>query len=268
MRRRESSGEVDGTNKKPDGIYFNSRRVKVQNRYVAWVDVLGTKAALLVSHARAANFVMRLHAACIEPSRRGIDLFPMNDGFYACADRWGPLREFLNKVYGRLAECFTTAKNSKHRFLIRGAVAYGPVSSGQELAGDNRTLGGTAGTEHIKGVVLGMPLAQTVEAERTAPPFGIVVHESARAFHPEGGHPIPDVFCKWWTAAAPLPPGFKEALREHYDWLAERPCTSLYPADARKRHWDLACEYFELRESEAPPRSEGMSAKLATASVD
>jgi len=43
-----------------------------------------------------------------------------------------------------------------------------------------------------------MPLVQAFVAEKTAPPFGVFVHESVRAFGPTNKHPVTTVLWQWW----------------------------------------------------------------------
>lgn len=226
--------------------FFDSSAVQQSNAYVAWVDALGTKSALLVSHARAANFVMRIHAAALDANPpTDLSLFPMNDGVFIRADTWDPLRKFLERMFRRLAVTFLLEQNPQHRFMVRGAVAFGPLSSGSQLHGGNSTL--TGAPDHSAGIILGMPLAQAVEAERLAPPFGVFIHESARAFAPSGDKPLCYALWRWWgDKDSDIEAGMREALPEYFAWARRNPLTSQYPAPAVDKHALAASEYFGI----------------------
>ncbi len=227
--------------------FFDSQTVETSNEYVAWIDALGTKSALMVSHARATNFVMKVHAATLDAKPGSeLALFPMNDGVFVKSKNWNDLHKFLIRLFRILAVTFSKEENHRHQFLVRGAVAFGSLSVGTQLTGKNKSL--IKNEEYIKGVILGMPLAQAVEAERNAPPFGIIIHESARAFAPAGEKPLCFVLWRWWNEHKPddVVNKLKLELTEYFKW-AERNSTELqYPADSRQKHFASIQEYFNI----------------------
>ena len=152
-------------------------------------------------------------------------------------------RSFLSDVfpfYGRRVSCAYDWERS----VIRGAVAYGPVILGEECKSGSLFL---KENDYANGILLGMPLVQAYTAERDAPPFGVFVHESVRAFGQMGQHSISTPLWRWWTkstenskiAAALLP-----CLRNYFDWSRSNPVSSGYPADRIEVHKVLAEEYL------------------------
>jgi hypothetical protein len=221
--------------------FFDARAVRQQLCFVAWLDALGTKSALLVSHARAANFVMKIHAVCLEArdDYPPVRLFPMNDGIYAVSSDRKQLKRFLATILSDIADVFIAEPVAKHRFMVRGAIAYGSVSHGDQLHGNNYEL--RHNDSYIKNIILGMPLAQAVDAERVAPPFGIFVHESARMVPTEGAWS--DVLWRWWSDDEKCRT-LHEKILAHLAWAEANPIGSMYPKDALERHRRATEEYF------------------------
>jgi len=127
------------------------------------------------------------------------------------------------------------------RSVIRGAVTYGPVITGAECKEGAAIL---KESDYSNSILLGMPLVQAGTAEKGAPPFGVYVHESVRAF---GQIAVTVLFWRWWSknggntsvATALLP-----ALRSYFEWCRKNFVTSGYPPDRIAAHQVLAEEYF------------------------
>ena len=45
--------------------YFNAQGLTADNCYVAWLDVMGSRTAMVRSIATAANFIFKLHVAAL-----------------------------------------------------------------------------------------------------------------------------------------------------------------------------------------------------------
>jgi hypothetical protein len=163
--------------------------------HVLWLDLLGTKAALTTSVARATNFVMKLHAAILASKGAGSPhFFPMNDGAFLVHRDWEPIESLAREALRLLAITYVMEANPEHRFMVRGAIAFGCVSFGSTLLGNNQQLQGAYAQNFLRRVVLGQPLAAAFEAESAAPPFGVVVHPSAAATV----HPQRDNLWRWF----------------------------------------------------------------------
>jgi len=114
--------------------FFDARKLpNPENSYVAWVDVMGVRATMSRSLPITANFVFKLHAAVLDAPQTDIHLYPVMDGVYVVAERQGPLRDFLKAVFSRVADSFVSTSDNHHRFIIKAAIAFGPVIHGDAL---------------------------------------------------------------------------------------------------------------------------------------
>ena len=226
--------------------YFGDDSGSQKARYVLWIDIMGSQGKMLRNVRTAAIPLMKLHIAALAAKKKtlgGIELFPVIDGIYVVSEHFSSIAFFLSDVFRSMAAEFLVLKEWE-RSVIRGAVAYGPVILGEECKGGSLFL---KESDYANGILLGMPLVQAYTAERDAPPFGVFVHESVRAFGQLGQHSISTPLWRWWTkntenskiAAALLP-----CLRNYFDWSRSNPVTSGYPADRIDLHKLLAEEYL------------------------
>lgn len=231
--------------------YFDNRHMSdARPVYVCWLDVMGSQNAMLRSVKTAANFVCKIHDVVLSefPSydEHDIRLFPMMDGVYITCPRQGPLRYFLSGVLRRLAETFLQEKTPWFKFLVRGCIAYGPVVDGKDL-GAEASYALADAPAYRSSILIGMPLAQAYRGEREAPPFGIYVDESARAFAGEGEQGFAFIWWDWYSKAKP-PLDRKRmhsALLEHFKWCEQYEITIGYRHDRMEHHRRLADEYFD-----------------------
>jgi hypothetical protein len=147
-----------------------------------------------------------------------------------------------------LANVFVQERVISSRFMVRAGVAYGPLVPGSSLAvgapilrKNKRYLGGTA---------IGMGISHAYEAESLAPPFGVYIHESARAFAPrkKGSEPYRVNFWRWFSINDTLTWAMRRTLLDHFDWLEKNPVSAQYDLEVMRRHKSLAVEYFGLHE--------------------
>lgn len=161
--------------------YFDVSATELgRQSYVLWLDLLGTKSTLASSVPRAINFVMKLHIAILEAkTSSGVHYFPLNDGAFLVHREWSEISTLARAGLRRLAITHALESNPQYRFMVRGAVAHGPVLFGAGLTGENHRLRSDYAADFARRIVLGPPLAQAYEAEAKAPPFGVLIHESA-----------------------------------------------------------------------------------------
>lgn len=226
-------------------LFFNAGHLpQPTNEYVCWVDVMGTQASMSSAIKVAANFIFKLHISALEAPRAAVRIYPVMDGFYAAALQRNDILEFLRSVFGAVAGTFIAEQENRFRFVIRGALAYGPVVHGHSLpANTSTTLANNV--DYRAQVLLGMPMVQAHLGEVSAPPFGIQVHESARAFAPAGALPLND---RWWSwdgaqthaTWAALP----QALDDYYSWCHARAAKIDYALDRIAAHRQMAQQYF------------------------
>jgi len=84
-----------------DRLIFKQPQMKAPtNEYVCWLDVMGSRNIMRRSMSFAANFVMKLHIACLDTwkSEPKVELYPMVDGVYACSKNLVELLAFVKLV--------------------------------------------------------------------------------------------------------------------------------------------------------------------------
>lgn len=228
-------------------LYFNADELPAQaNEYIAWVDVMGTQASMSRSLRATANFIFKLHAAALQAPHASMTLYPVMDGIYAAAATQAEMQVFLRSLFQEVAEEFNNQPNSMYRFVARGALAFGPVVHGRDLpSAASNTLG--ANGAYRDQILLGIPMVQAHLSEASAPPFGIAIHESARAFAPSGSEPFHAVWWKWATATSQsIWDALSGNLDSYLDWCEARSAPLGYPADRIDAHRRMARQYFAL----------------------
>jgi hypothetical protein len=89
-------------------------------------------------------------------------------------------------------------------------------------------------------------MAQAYRAEREAPPFGIAVHSSARAFAPEGDRPFRFIWLDWFRTSDPQVNAREmlEQLNVYFDWQVKHCNMTGYDSKRIEYHRKLSVEYF------------------------
>lgn len=141
---------------------------------------MGSQGKMLRNVCTAAIPLMKFHVAALAGKKTpgGTELFPVIDGIYAVSEHFCSIAFFLSDDFRSTAAEFLVLKDWE-RSVIRGAVAHGPVILGEEFKGGSLFL---QERDYANEILLGMPLVQAYNVERGAPPFGVFVHESVRAF--------------------------------------------------------------------------------------
>lgn len=211
------------------------------NEYVAWVDVMGSQNSMKRSLQSAANAVFKLHGAALEAPRNDIRLYPVIDGLFALGRSQENIIEFLQTVFEKIATAFLKAKDQRYRFVIKGALSFGPVVHGADIPG---AAGGhlRSNPEYRNSIAIGMPLVHCIQVEHKAPPFGLFVHESARAFCNPGEEPLTEVWLSWCPTDRAMT--LCSMLVEYFDWCSARAGGLEYPRERIDVHRRMTMEYF------------------------
>lgn len=226
--------------------YLGDQSGPQRSRYVLWVDIMGSQGKMLRNVRTASIPLMKLHVAALHAKKKTlgrVDLFPVIDGIYVVSEHLGSIGFFISDVFRSMAAEFLALENWE-RSVIRGAIAYGPVIMGAECKEGAPIL---KESDYADSILLGMPLVQSFLAEKAAPPFGVYVHESARAFGQIAGHSVTVLLWRWWSrnadntriAGALLP-----SLRSYFEWCQKNSVTSGYSPDRIDSHRVIAEEYF------------------------
>jgi hypothetical protein len=212
---------------------------------------MGSQSGMQRSLRMAANFVMKLHVAALDVAARypAISLYPVIDGLYACAAAKGPVLGFVKDVFFKLALTFVLENQRRFKFCIRAGLAFGPIVVGSDVTNCSNIL--RANVDYCRRIFLGMPLSQAYNAAGDAAPFGIALHESARAFAPPNAEPLIEAHLKWWELidnpelSKELVDSLKEALKDYHQWCNRHSETLQYKRESISVHEMLVKDYFE-----------------------
>jgi hypothetical protein len=240
---------------------FTSEKIgEPKNCYVAWVDLMGTGHIMSTSVHKAANFLARLHM-CVEMAIResgySFRTLPINDGIFIVSEKKGELVTVLQHAMTLLAARFIATLRTHDRCLLKGGIAYGPVYEGQQLAQGIRLRKLRGEPQFLERVLFGPPIIQAYKSESAAPPYGIAVHESARAFSPAGEPPFNMTHWLWWQEhdeakrASGLPSlvdlrdVLAVELKRQFDWMDRTLLLHGISGDVIKK-WRAAADQYLL----------------------
>lgn len=252
----------------PDEIFDNDRLDELFNvglsedrsedMYVGWVDLMGTKAISARSSSEAGIKTFKLHIAAkwayesIGGDESELTIVPMMDGVYTFCDDKISLIKFLHGVYTLLAKDVIETERDRFVLAVKGAIAYGPVVMGRNIQDGMEVLQGTKFEERTAA---GLPMVQAFETEDRAPPFGVFIHESARAFAPDRDDPFKFVWWEWFTSSMErfsreeLASELRDRLLDYYEYCEQNSSRLSYNEDRIQEHRQQVREYFPDSES-------------------
>lgn len=242
---------------------FDARKIEpAENTYVAWLDLMGAGHLMSVSMEKPANALVRLHMAVDQAVTKfgNAETLPINDGVFVLS----PSKEIIQKIVRAaivdLACIFISTPDPQNRFLLRGAIAFGPVYRGRAIAAGLGHAKRKAHVPTLERVAFGPAIIQAYGIESAAPPYGIAVHESARSFAPVGERPFLMTHWLWWLThkdlmqpegAAPLPV-LKDVLcgelTNHFEWLRSTLIMHGLKSEKIKDWEDLVRQYFRYKD--------------------
>ena len=143
-----------------------------------------------------------------------------------------------------MAQLFNAEASQEHRFLVKAAVAFGPIIHGSSVAPNaSGTL--NANASYRDAILLGMPMVFAHKGEPNAPPFGVFVHDTARALLLS--NEIKRSHCWWpWFApgATPEAQTLRTEIEDYFDWCRARAGSLQYREERIKAHSSEAAQYF------------------------
>lgn len=227
-------------------IYFDSSSLPApSNEYVCWFDVMGTHSIMSRSVRTASNFIGKLHVAAIKSSKlRNVKLYPVMDGCYVSSPDQNEMVIFMRSVFSMCADYFISENNMKYRFMIRGGLAFGPIYHGSQITSKvSQDLRNN--NSHANSLMFGIPMIQAHNGESKAPPFGIYVDESARAFSPSNSKPIPHRWYKWIDSSnSTIWNSMNSQISQYFDWCNSISFEIKYDQNRIDHHRLLAQQYF------------------------
>ncbi|MDR2891233.1 MAG: hypothetical protein LBV18_06550 [Alistipes sp.] len=235
--------------KKNDDIFFDSKKLpEPKAEFVCWIDIMGSQATMTTVINRAANFIFKFHACvleCRDTNNIDVTYYPVMDGVYITSANIEALQTAINTIFKRLATIFAKEYNLDHSFIIRGAIAFGPVIHGRDISVDCNSYLGSADSNYKKQLLLGMPISQCYNGERDAPPFGVYMHDSAIAFGKLSGR-----FYRWWNNDEEFIKKLEKGIVKYFEHCQNRIHSLGMDKDKIEKYKALSKEYFTL--SNAP----------------
>lgn len=272
---------------------FDAGKLVSKPMCVAWIDIMGSKNAMLHSLKTAANFVAKLHSDIEKirnklnihiENRDQLEVFRMMDGAYIVSPNAGVVFALVRNVMRRCAIRFLEEQNPLQKSIVRAAVAWGNVVTGDALTECMKTTEWTPPNGMMNNVMVGMPFVWSHEGEHQAPPFGIFVDVSVREhtqydsgivvpaldlavpfpeYHKQKFFDVLDssirigwVLDRWWGEKAKqnphsLPSKLYGALWRHLKWMEGHPVevgisptTENKKGNAIERYKQLVREYY------------------------
>lgn len=228
---------------------------KMKNEYVCWIDIMGTKRKMEHSVNTCGIFMLKFHAAILEAVQekgltkdRAIETYPVMDGVYITSKTRKDLEIALVHIFSELGRLFNSTTDFHHQFLVKAAIAYGPVIHGEDI-GDvvNRAIANNP--SYKNSLLIGLPMIQAITGEQNAPPFGVFIHESARTFHPDNEDAFSFKWWKWylhntsdWTSDETE--NLHTKITQYFNNRRNQSIFLEYPIDRVDAHLKAAEEYF------------------------
>lgn len=225
--------------------YFNANALPTaRDEYVCWLDIMGVQAAMMRSLNVTANFVFKLHTMVLEQPATGVTLYPVMDGVYLTSPERTRMRAFLEGVLRRAAQLFVSTPVNEHRFLVKSAVAWGPVIHGRDVPTKATPVFGKH-APYRNALLLGMPMVNAHLCEHQAPPFGVYVHGSASEWLESWERAKSAVWWPWFAAGTdPDAKSLKPALVNYFEWALARAGAIAYDASRMTEHKSRALQYL------------------------
>lgn len=218
----------------------------ITEEYVCWLDLMGVRGTMSRSLETSSIDILNLHVAIDdELDRDAITHYPIMDGVYATSDDKQEMLEFLSGVFGKLAKDNIENRDTEYTYIPRASLSYGPILHGKNLTdGVNEDF--MTNSDYAESLLLGLPMIQAVQNEPNAPPFGIYIDQSARAFAPDGDDPIERTWHEWFRYIDDdITDLLYQNLGEYYDWCSSNSHLLEYEKESIKKHREMAEQYLQ-----------------------
>ncbi|WP_058825921.1 hypothetical protein [Haloferax sp. Q22] len=227
-------------------VYTDSDQLSgVTKEYVCWLDLMGIQNTMATSVETSAIDILNLHVAVDEAMDRDeVTHYPIMDGVYLTSKSKDSMLELLQDVFAKLAKDNIENRKPQYVYIPRASLAFGPIVHGENLDdGVNEEF--ITGSDYAESLLLGLPMIQAVQNEPKAPPFGIYIDESARAFAPSGQEPIERTWYDWFIFLKDdIDELLYNTLEEYYDWCLENSHRINYPKEDIEKHQTKAEQYL------------------------
>jgi len=216
----------------------------VSEEYVCWLDLMGFRGSMSKSLEQSAIYMLNLHVAVDEEMNRDkITHYPVMDGVYLTTDDQDAMLDLLADVFSKLAKDNIENQPTKYTYVPRASLSYGPILHGENI-GEDANADFINGSSYAESLLLGLPMIQAIENESKAPPFGIYVDQSARAFSPNDD-PIEKRWYEWFRHFDDdISDLLLQTLDEYYDWCRLNSYSLRYSKEKIAQHKEKAEQYL------------------------
>lgn len=222
-------------------VYFTDTSVPTEeNEYVLWLDIMGTRSRMSTSVRTSIIFICKLHAAILKYKTSGMHVYPMMDGAYITAKTDLEMESFIKKVFSDIAETFIGETQELHRFIIKGALAYGPIVQGENIDNGGSPVFGE-NEDYLSTVLFGVPMIRANVGEKKAPPFGIYCDESVRM----ASYKFSYVWYKWFKGTMLKNDEMLASLTKYFSYCQKHTYELEYSLDKIEEHQKMCNQYFE-----------------------
>ena len=252
-----------------DNLKFSEMKVEPVFRYVGWIDVMGASNLMLRSPEAVSRSIGCLHEAVLRataalPERDSVELHPLADGVYVVAPEYHAVSTIISRVFRSYARKYLSWPSEARKCLIRSAIAFGRGVNTSLMRAKLESVFSNAPSECIPGhylgnIVHGTAFSLAHDAERKAPPFGVIHDNSLRLFGitKSGKTLVSWPFLRWWCEGQQATPTrrnfarmFSKCVLDHFDWVEKHPIESgMHGDDIEKKiqsYRRLAVEYFDI----------------------
>lgn len=213
---------------------------RLQPEYVCWIDIMGMKSMLRRSVTTAAIMICRFQKLLNDNSDSNIRIYPIMDGAYVTSKDRDALEKFLNNVFRGVARNFIDEKKFHSKFIIKSCIAFGLIGHGDQIDSSD--------FKSKNSLFFGLPIIQAFEDEVKASPFGIFIHQSARALstlEDNSYKPFTTRWHIWFKSTDTIQEDLKSAINEYYVIAKKLSHALPYPVEELKRHNEMAVQYLE-----------------------
>lgn len=164
-------------------VYFDNKKLpRPKRQYVAFIDIMGTKARMNKSVQECANYIFKFHSAVISSWRekpyKNVFVYPVMDGVYITTAKREDMENIVLRIFRYLCDGINSNNDINYLYVVRGAIAYGEVTHGHSVPYDaSKAFEMNLG--YKDNILLGKAMIDAYANEDKAAPFGIYIHESA-----------------------------------------------------------------------------------------
>lgn len=235
--------------------HVSADKLKIKDEYVCWIDIMGTRNIMSESIQKATNFILRFHSCIVDVKNKHAtaQFYPLMDGIFITAPNAETITKIIDEIFQCMALLFIQAGENDHRFIIKGALAYGQIANGNSI--DDSvcpTIAQKQNELYRNTLLIGMPMIQANSSEKTAPPFGIYIHESARKYKLLQGK-----YYQWKIGNVVNKDCLRDKILKYFDWCEDFIQYQEMDKEKIKTYKQMTKEYFgkmSEKDNNTPPR--------------